>query len=136
VIWVDVKYLKMRFLVTLKRTTFYISLSRGLAVAYNVALLASMNCHGYASNGKSSIPHVQILRVTVMVSAAYNGLSRTRSVERNRGLAVVQTDDALHLTFQRLWGRDIAKSCPTCSYEFVTVMQSHKKTPLSRQYKL
>ena len=31
-IWVDVKYLKMRFLVTLKRTTFYNSLSRGLAV--------------------------------------------------------------------------------------------------------
>ena len=44
-IWVDVEYLKMGFLVTLKRTTFYISLSRGLAVGtlLNAALLASMN---------------------------------------------------------------------------------------------
>ena len=41
-IWVVVKYKKMRFLATLRRTTFYISLSRDLAVGtlLNVVLLA------------------------------------------------------------------------------------------------
>ena len=44
-IWVVVKYKKMMFLATLRRTTFYISLSRGLGVGtlLNIALLASMN---------------------------------------------------------------------------------------------
>ena len=48
IVWVVVKYEKMRFLATLRRTTFYISLSRSSAVGtlLNVALLA------YVSKGK------------------------------------------------------------------------------------
>ena len=47
-LWVFVKYEKMRFLTTLRRATFYISLFRGSAIGslLNVTLLA------YASNKK------------------------------------------------------------------------------------
>ena len=41
----------------------------------------------------------------------------------------VQTCDVLYLTFQRLGLRDIAKCCPTCSYELgVTVIQGRGKS--------
>ena len=54
----------MRFLATLRRTTFYISLSRGLAVGtlLNVALLASMNSSKLCFRRKSSIPRMQIFQ--------------------------------------------------------------------------
>ena len=54
--WVVVKYEKMRFLATLRRATFYISLSKGSAIGtlLNVTLLA------YASDEKLYPAHAKI----------------------------------------------------------------------------
>ena len=52
--WVVVQYEKMRFLATLRRATFYISLSKGsvIGILLNVTLLA------YASDEKLYSAHV------------------------------------------------------------------------------
>ena len=54
-VWVVVKYEKMRFLTMLRRATFYISLSRGSAVGtlLNVTLLA------YVLDEKAFLAHAK-----------------------------------------------------------------------------